>query len=141
MPRSYRRFLWFLLTLGISLLALIIGQGFATIYLSTLPHNNFEGLTYVWTWIITVQVRSHARAPPPSHARTNVSSLADPQRHLKLDPPTKSPISRPSLLLQILLSPHLPRLLPQPLCSSPFTRSSYLHSSPFFEFCDSVVST
>ncbi|SGY13940.1 BQ5605_C010g06006 [Microbotryum silenes-dioicae] len=56
MPRSYRRFLWFLTTLTISLFALIIGQGFATIYLSTLPHSNIDGLVYVWTWIVTVQI-------------------------------------------------------------------------------------
>lgn len=55
MPRSYKRFLWFLLTLILSLLALIIGQGFATIYLSTLPHSNVDGVVYVWTWILTVQ--------------------------------------------------------------------------------------
>ncbi|GAA6032628.1 hypothetical protein JCM8097_004850 [Rhodosporidiobolus ruineniae] len=56
MPRSYRRFLWFVGTLGLSLLALIIGQGFATVYLSTLPHSNIEGLVYVWTWILTINV-------------------------------------------------------------------------------------
>ncbi|SCV69809.1 BQ2448_1203 [Microbotryum intermedium] len=56
MPRSYRRFLWFLTTLTISLFALIIGQGFATIYLSTLPHSNIDGLVYVWTWIAAVQI-------------------------------------------------------------------------------------
>lgn len=55
MPRSYKRFLWFLLTLSLSLLALVIGQGFATIYLSTLPHSNIDGLVYVWSWILTVQ--------------------------------------------------------------------------------------
>ncbi|BGP16938.1 hypothetical protein JCM10213v2_004946 [Rhodosporidiobolus nylandii] len=56
MPRSYRRFLWFLGTLGLSLLALIIGQLFATTYLSTLPHNNLEGLAYVYTWILSVTI-------------------------------------------------------------------------------------
>jgi hypothetical protein len=58
MPRSYRRFLWFIATLGLSLLALIIGQGFATVYLSTLPHSNVEGIVYVWTLIITINVHS-----------------------------------------------------------------------------------
>lgn len=57
MPRSYRRFLWFLGNLALTLLALIVGQAFATVYLSTLPHSNIEGLVYVWTWIITVNVR------------------------------------------------------------------------------------
>jgi hypothetical protein len=63
MPRSYKRFLWFLSTLTLSLLALIIGQGFATIYLSTLPHSNVDGLVYVWTWILTVQVSQLAWPP------------------------------------------------------------------------------
>ncbi|GAA5891660.1 hypothetical protein JCM6882_006159 [Rhodosporidiobolus microsporus] len=56
MPRSYRRFLWFTATLGLSLVALIMGQAFATVYLSTLPHSTVEGVVYVWTWIITVNV-------------------------------------------------------------------------------------
>ncbi|GAA5913265.1 hypothetical protein JCM5296_007337 [Sporobolomyces johnsonii] len=55
-PRSYKRFLWFLGTLALSLLALIVGQAFATVYLSTLPHSNIDGLVYIWTWIITVNV-------------------------------------------------------------------------------------
>ncbi|GAA6017199.1 hypothetical protein JCM11491_001849 [Sporobolomyces phaffii] len=56
MPRSYRRFLWFLTAIALSLLTLIMGQGFATIYLSTLPHSNFEGLVYVWTLILSVNL-------------------------------------------------------------------------------------
>ncbi|GEM07875.1 hypothetical protein Rt10032_c04g1892 [Rhodotorula toruloides] len=56
MPRSYRRFLWFLGTIALSLLALVIGQAFATVYLSTLPHSAVDGLVYVWTWILTVNV-------------------------------------------------------------------------------------
>lgn len=60
MPRSYKRFLWFLLTLTLSLFALIIGQGFATVYLSTLPHNNLDGLVYVWSWIATCNVLNSA---------------------------------------------------------------------------------
>ncbi|GAA5952906.1 hypothetical protein JCM3765_003002 [Sporobolomyces pararoseus] len=56
MPRSYRRFLWFLTAIALSLLTLIMGQGFATIYLSTLPHSNFEGLVYVWTLILSINL-------------------------------------------------------------------------------------
>ncbi|TNY20695.1 hypothetical protein DMC30DRAFT_438635 [Rhodotorula diobovata] len=56
MPRSYRRFLWFLGVQALALVALIIGQGFAAVYLSTLPHNNLEGLFYVWSWIATVNL-------------------------------------------------------------------------------------
>ncbi|BGP48888.1 hypothetical protein JCM10450v2_004767 [Rhodotorula kratochvilovae] len=56
MPRSYRRFLWFLGVQALALVALIVGQGFATVYLSTLPHNNLEGLVYVWTWVVTVNL-------------------------------------------------------------------------------------
>lgn len=60
MPRSYRRFLWFLVTLTLSLLVLLIGQAFATVYLSTLPHGNIDGLTYVWTWIATCNILNAA---------------------------------------------------------------------------------
>ncbi|GAA6063902.1 hypothetical protein JCM10212_002434 [Sporobolomyces blumeae] len=56
MPRSYRRFLWFLTAIALSLLTLLMGQGFATIYLSTLPHSNFEGLVYVWTLILSINL-------------------------------------------------------------------------------------
>ncbi|GAA5931321.1 hypothetical protein JCM3775_004993 [Rhodotorula graminis] len=56
MPRSYRRFLWFLGVQALALVALIIGQGFAAVYLSTLPHNNLEGLFYVWSWVVTVNL-------------------------------------------------------------------------------------
>ncbi|KAL8293646.1 hypothetical protein RQP46_000347 [Phenoliferia psychrophenolica] len=55
MPKSYKRFLWFMGTFTLSLFALVLGQGFATIYLSTLPHSNLDGVVYVWTWILTVQ--------------------------------------------------------------------------------------
>ncbi|KAM0789179.1 hypothetical protein ACM66B_000027 [Microbotryomycetes sp. NB124-2] len=60
MPRSYKRFLWFLLTLTLSSFVLLIGQAFATVYLSTLPHNNVDGLTYVWTWIATCNILNSA---------------------------------------------------------------------------------
>ena len=55
MPKSYKRFLWFMLCFTLSLITLVVGQGFATIYLSTLPHSNLDGVVYVWTWILTVQ--------------------------------------------------------------------------------------
>lgn len=54
MPRSYKRFLYFLLALSISLLALVIGQAFATVYLSTLPHSSIDGVVYTWTWMLAV---------------------------------------------------------------------------------------
>lgn len=60
MPRSYKRFLWFVLNLALGLFALLIGQGFATVYLSTLPHNNVDGLVYVWTWIATCNILNTA---------------------------------------------------------------------------------
>lgn len=54
-PRSYIRFLWFCTCLFIALCSLIIGQGFASVYLSTLPHSSLDGVAYVWCWIGTVQ--------------------------------------------------------------------------------------
>ncbi|KAH9813758.1 hypothetical protein DFH28DRAFT_895467 [Melampsora americana] len=55
-PYSYIRFLWFLSCLVIAIVSLIIGQGFASIYLSTLPHSSLDGLYYVWSWTITLQI-------------------------------------------------------------------------------------
>lgn len=55
-PRSYLRFLWFVTCLFIALVSLIIGQGFASVYLSTLPHTSLDGVAYVWCWIGTVQL-------------------------------------------------------------------------------------
>lgn len=54
MPRSYKRFLYFVLSLAISLCALLIGQAFATVYLSTLPHSAIDGVLYSWCWQVTV---------------------------------------------------------------------------------------
>lgn len=55
-PRSYVRFLWFLACLGVAVAALLTGQGFASVYLSTLPHYSaLDAPAYVWAWIATVQ--------------------------------------------------------------------------------------
>ncbi|CAH7667491.1 hypothetical protein PPACK8108_LOCUS1892, partial [Phakopsora pachyrhizi] len=55
-PSSYIRFLWFIGCLIIGILSLMIGQGFASIYLSTLPHSSLDGVYYVWSWTITLQI-------------------------------------------------------------------------------------
>ncbi|KAH8920223.1 hypothetical protein BT69DRAFT_1352576 [Atractiella rhizophila] len=57
-PRSYIRFLWFLFSISLALFSLLAGQGYAAIYLSTLPHSSLDGLVYVWSWVGTVQVLS-----------------------------------------------------------------------------------
>ncbi|GAA93505.1 uncharacterized protein L969DRAFT_18792 [Mixia osmundae IAM 14324] len=59
-PKSYIRFLWFCLSLIVALVSLILGQGYATVFLNTLPHQSLDGAAYVWTWIITVQILSSA---------------------------------------------------------------------------------
>lgn len=53
-PSSYIRFLWFMSTIGLSLFALIAGQGYASVYLSTLPHTGLDGVAYIWFWTLTV---------------------------------------------------------------------------------------
>ncbi|PWZ02210.1 hypothetical protein BCV70DRAFT_198486 [Testicularia cyperi] len=53
-PSSYIRFLWFMSTIGLSLFALIAGQGYASVYLSTLPHTGLDGVAYVSFWTLTV---------------------------------------------------------------------------------------
>ncbi|CAJ2500293.1 Uu.00g031460.m01.CDS01 [Anthostomella pinea] len=56
LPASFVRFVWFCLALIISLLAYVIGEAYAEIYLRTLPHNNFETIVYVYSWIVTVHL-------------------------------------------------------------------------------------
>lgn len=55
-PASYIRFLWFIATIGLNLVALIAGQGYASVYLSTLPHTGLDGTAYVLFWMTTVNV-------------------------------------------------------------------------------------
>jgi len=56
LPASFVRFVWFCLALSIGLLAYVIGEAYAEIYLSTLPHNNLETIVYVYGWISTVHL-------------------------------------------------------------------------------------
>lgn len=53
-PASYTRFLWFMLAIGLALGALVLGQAYASVFLSTLPHSGVEGTAYVVLWQITV---------------------------------------------------------------------------------------
>lgn len=54
LPASFVRFLWFCVALFIGLLAYLIGEAYAEIYLGTLPHNNLETVVYVYGWVVTV---------------------------------------------------------------------------------------
>ncbi|KAK3393675.1 hypothetical protein B0H63DRAFT_531535 [Podospora didyma] len=56
LPASFVRFVWFCLALSIGLLAYVIGEAYAEIYLRTLPHNNLETIVYVYGWISTVHL-------------------------------------------------------------------------------------
>ncbi|KAI5918317.1 hypothetical protein F4810DRAFT_715573 [Camillea tinctor] len=56
LPASFVRFMWFCLALTISLLAYLLGEAYAEIYLRTLPHNSFETIAYVYSWVITVHL-------------------------------------------------------------------------------------
>ncbi len=56
LPASFVRFVWFCLALSIGLLAYVIGEAYAEIYLRTLPHNNWETIVYVYGWITTVHL-------------------------------------------------------------------------------------
>ena len=55
-PASFRRFIWFCLALFIGLLAYVLGETYAEIYLRTLPHNNLETIVYVYSWVATIHV-------------------------------------------------------------------------------------
>jgi len=56
LPASFVRFIWFCMALSIGLLAYVIGEAYAEIYLRTLPHNNLETIVYVYGWISTVHL-------------------------------------------------------------------------------------
>lgn len=53
-PASFVRFVWFCTALFIGLLAYVIGEAYAEVYLRTLPHNNLDTIVYVYGWISTV---------------------------------------------------------------------------------------
>ncbi|GAP84375.1 putative conserved fungal protein [Rosellinia necatrix] len=56
LPASFVRFVWFCLALAISLLAYLIGEAYAEIYLRTLPHSSWETIIYVYSWVVTVHL-------------------------------------------------------------------------------------
>ncbi|KAL0247374.1 hypothetical protein I308_104410 [Cryptococcus tetragattii IND107] len=55
-PASWVRFLWFMTSLAIASFSLIVGQAYASLFLTTLPHTSLDAGTWVWSWVITVQL-------------------------------------------------------------------------------------
>lgn len=55
-PASFVRFLWFCVAMFIGLMAYVLGEAYAELYLRTLPHNNLETVVYVYGWVITVHL-------------------------------------------------------------------------------------
>lgn len=56
LPASFVRFLWFCVALFIGLMAYVIGEAYAELYLRTLPHDNLETVVYVYGWVVTVHL-------------------------------------------------------------------------------------
>ena len=56
LPASFVRFLWLCVALFVGLMAYVIGEAYAEIYLRTLPHNNLETVVYVYGWVATVHL-------------------------------------------------------------------------------------
>ncbi|KJZ77387.1 hypothetical protein HIM_03111 [Hirsutella minnesotensis 3608] len=54
LPASFVRFLWFCVALSVGLMAYVIGEAYAELYLRTLPHNSLETVVYVYGWVATV---------------------------------------------------------------------------------------
>lgn len=54
LPRSYTRFLWFILVLAIGLGSFALGEAYAWFWLSTLPHSSADVLLYVYTWVALI---------------------------------------------------------------------------------------
>ena len=55
-PASFMRFIWFCLALFIGLVAYVLGETYAEIYLRTLPHDNIETIVYVYSWVATIHI-------------------------------------------------------------------------------------
>ncbi|EPS35207.1 hypothetical protein H072_11586 [Dactylellina haptotyla CBS 200.50] len=53
-PYSYIRFLWFCAAILLGLVAFVLGELYAEIYLRTLPHSNKETVIYVYSWVGTI---------------------------------------------------------------------------------------
>ena len=56
LPRSYLRFYWLLLQLGLAFVAMPLGQAFVSAFFWSLPHSPVQTVTFVWTWLATVQL-------------------------------------------------------------------------------------
>jgi hypothetical protein len=56
LPASFVRFIWFCTALVIGMLAYVLGEAYAEIYLRTLPHNTFDTIFYVYSWVVTVHL-------------------------------------------------------------------------------------
>ncbi|CUS13390.1 unnamed protein product [Tuber aestivum] len=54
LTRSFTRFIWFCTALILSLIAFVLGEAYAEVYLRTLPHTSLETVIYVWSWIATI---------------------------------------------------------------------------------------
>jgi hypothetical protein len=55
-PVSFMRFIWFCAALYIAMMAYVLGEAYAETYLRTLPHNTFQTIVYVYTWVVTVHL-------------------------------------------------------------------------------------
>ncbi|ORY80526.1 hypothetical protein BCR37DRAFT_335360, partial [Protomyces lactucae-debilis] len=55
-PQSYKRFLWFVVVLAIGLGSFAMGETYAYIWLSTLPHSSADVLLYVYVWVACIYV-------------------------------------------------------------------------------------
>lgn len=56
LPASFVRFIWFCLALFIGMLAYVLGEVYAETYLRTLPHDTYETIFYVYSWVVTVHL-------------------------------------------------------------------------------------
>ncbi|ORX81347.1 hypothetical protein K493DRAFT_241981 [Basidiobolus meristosporus CBS 931.73] len=54
MPSSYRRYLWFCVTLIMTLLGFILGEAYAHWFIDTHSRSSIANVIYIYTWVITV---------------------------------------------------------------------------------------
>jgi hypothetical protein len=56
LPASFIRFVWFCVALFIGLMAYVMGEAYAEMYLRSLPHDSWATIVYVYSWVATVHL-------------------------------------------------------------------------------------
>lgn len=130
LPASFMRFIWFCTALFIGMMAYVLGEAYAEIYLRTLPHNTVETIAYVYSWVITVHLLDGLVGwilGGQEGERVGSYPLGWIFKLYVLLPSLSFSIS---LTKKKILLPNLPNLRPRPLRPPPLPGPIHLPPSP-----------